>query len=147
MYLAITLRAEPTPIREPLSLLPLEIGAWHGAVEPDFSEDIVAQLGVDEYIVRTYASDAAVVGLYEFTDAHRLKATPGTVIKMAFTWLPYQLVLSYAALRAFRRQLAGRGEWEKTQHIGAPRTSVGAIGEHTDVRTNEPATEVAKDGA
>ena len=45
-------------------MLPLEIGAWHGAVEPDFSKDIVAQLGVDEYIVRTYASDAAVVGLY-----------------------------------------------------------------------------------
>ena len=64
MYLAIALRAEPTPIREPLSLLPLEIGGWHGAVEPDFSEDIVSQLGVDEYIVRTYASDAAVVGLY-----------------------------------------------------------------------------------
>ncbi len=89
----------------------------------------------------------AVVGLYEFTDAHQLKATPGTVIKMALTWLPYQLVLSYAALRAFRRQLAGRGEWEKTQHIGAHRTSVGAIGEHTDVHTNEPAAEVAKDGA
>jgi cellulose synthase/poly-beta-1,6-N-acetylglucosamine synthase-like glycosyltransferase len=63
----------------------------------------------------------AVIGLYEFTEAHQLKATPGTVVKMAFTWLPYQMVLSYAALRAVRRQLAGRGEWEKTQHVGAHR--------------------------
>jgi EpsI family protein len=64
VYLGIALRAEPTPIREPLSLLPLEIGVWHGRVEPDFSPDIVSQLGVDEYIVRTYADKEAVVGLY-----------------------------------------------------------------------------------
>lgn len=61
----------------------------------------------------------AVVGLYEFAEAHQLKATPGTVVKMAVTWLPYQLVLSYAALRAFWRQVARRGEWEKTEHVGA----------------------------
>jgi glycosyltransferase XagB len=64
----------------------------------------------------------AVVGLYEFTDAHGLKATPWTVVKMAFTWLPYQLVLAYASVRALRRHLAGRRDWEKTQHIGAHRT-------------------------
>ena len=64
VYLGISLRAEPTPIREPLSLLPLAIGEWRGQVEPDLSDDIVSQLGVDEYIVRTYASDAALVGLY-----------------------------------------------------------------------------------
>lgn len=63
----------------------------------------------------------AVVGLYEFTDAHGLSPRPGTVLKMAVTWLPYQMVLAYAALRALRRQLAGRREWEKTQHVGAHR--------------------------
>jgi EpsI family protein len=64
VYLATALRAEPTPIRDPLSRLPLEIGGWRGAVEPDFSEDIVSQLGVDEYVVRTYVNEAALVGLY-----------------------------------------------------------------------------------
>ena len=69
-----------------------------------------------------------VIGLYEFADAHKLKATPVTVIRMAFMWIPYQLVLSYAALRALRRLLAGRGEWEKTQHIGAHRVNTdGAV--------------------
>lgn len=64
----------------------------------------------------------AVVGLHEFADAHQLKTTPWTVVKMAVTWLPYQLVLSYAALRAFSRQVARRGEWQKTEHVGAHRT-------------------------
>ena len=63
-YLTIALRAEPTPIREPLSGLPLEIDGWHGQIEPDLSDEIVHQLGVDEYIVRSYVSDDAVVGLY-----------------------------------------------------------------------------------
>jgi EpsI family protein len=64
VYLAIALRAEPTPIRAPLSSLPLEIGGWQGRIEPNFQRDIENQLGVDEYIVRTYVNDAALVGLY-----------------------------------------------------------------------------------
>ena len=63
-YLASALRAEPRPIRQPLSELPLAIDGWQGRGEPDFSEDIVSQLGVDEYVVRSYARDDAVVGLY-----------------------------------------------------------------------------------
>jgi glycosyltransferase XagB len=64
----------------------------------------------------------AVLGLYEFTGEHGLKASPGRVLVMALTWLPYQLVLMYAALRALRRQLRGIGNWEKTAHVGAHRT-------------------------
>jgi cellulose synthase/poly-beta-1,6-N-acetylglucosamine synthase-like glycosyltransferase len=65
----------------------------------------------------------AVVGLYEFTGAHGLKASPGRVVTMALTWLPYQLVLAYAAGRALHRQMRGVGNWEKTAHIGAHRTA------------------------
>jgi cellulose synthase/poly-beta-1,6-N-acetylglucosamine synthase-like glycosyltransferase len=82
----------------------------------------------------------AVVGLYEFADAHQLKATPATVVKMAFTWLPYQIVLSYAALRALRRQMAGRREWEKTQHVGAHRVD-------TDKAVHDTAEDAARDVA
>ena len=64
----------------------------------------------------------AVVGLYEFTEAHGLRASPGRVVTMVLTWLPYQLVLAYAAVRALRRHLAGVGNWEKTAHVGAHRT-------------------------
>lgn len=65
----------------------------------------------------------AVLGLYEFTGAHGLQASPGTVVRLALAWFPYQLVLSYAALRAAGRQARGVSNWEKTQHIGAHRVA------------------------
>ena len=68
----------------------------------------------------------AVIGLYEFTEQHGLKASPGRVLGMALTWVPYQLVLSYAAIRALRRHLTGVGDWEKTAHVGAHRHQVPA---------------------
>ncbi|UWZ34970.1 glycosyltransferase [Dactylosporangium roseum] len=64
----------------------------------------------------------SVVGLYEFTGAHGLKASPGTVVKMAIGWFPYQMLLSYAAARALWRQMRGATNWEKTAHVGAHRT-------------------------
>jgi hypothetical protein len=65
----------------------------------------------------------AVAGLYEFTGEHGLKASPRTVIVMALTWIPYQLVLVYSAARALRRHLTGVRNWEKTAHVGAHRTA------------------------
>lgn len=61
------------------------------------------------------------VGLYEFTEAHGLEASPGAVVRLAIAWFPFQMVLAYAAVRAMRRQLLGRHDWEKTQHVGAHR--------------------------
>jgi cellulose synthase/poly-beta-1,6-N-acetylglucosamine synthase-like glycosyltransferase len=63
----------------------------------------------------------SVIGLYEFTDAHGLKPSWKTPFMMAISYLPYQWVLSYAALRATFRQMRGINNWEKTQHIGAHR--------------------------
>lgn len=63
----------------------------------------------------------SVIGLYEFTEAHGLKASPWTVTRMAVAWFPYQLVLVYASLRAVARQLRGVSNWEKTAHVGAHR--------------------------
>ncbi|MEU8824459.1 glycosyltransferase [Streptomyces sp. NPDC048636] len=62
-----------------------------------------------------------VVGLYEFTGAHGLEASPKAVVRMAIAWFPFQMVLAYAALRAMRREMLGRHDWEKTQHVGAHR--------------------------
>ncbi len=64
----------------------------------------------------------SVIGLHEFAGAHGLKAPLRTVLLLAIAWIPYQLVLSYAALRAVRRQSRGIINWEKTQHIGAHRS-------------------------
>ncbi|MCX6022032.1 MAG: glycosyltransferase [Chloroflexi bacterium] len=64
----------------------------------------------------------SVVGLYEFTEAHGLVASNGTVIRMALGYLPYQWALSVAAIRAIIREMQGVNNWEKTAHIGAHRT-------------------------
>jgi len=66
----------------------------------------------------------SIVGLYEFAKAYDLKASPNDVVRMAIAWIPFQLVISYAALRAVGRQMRGISNWEKTQHIGAHRQQV-----------------------
>ncbi len=63
----------------------------------------------------------ALIGLYEFTSAHGLKPSWKTPVVMALSYLPYQWVLSYAAVRAVVRELRGINNWEKTKHIGAHR--------------------------
>jgi cellulose synthase/poly-beta-1,6-N-acetylglucosamine synthase-like glycosyltransferase len=62
-----------------------------------------------------------VAGFYEFTDIHGLEARPGMVVNMAIAWFPYQLVLAYAAARAFSREVRGVRNWEKTAHTGEHR--------------------------
>ena len=65
----------------------------------------------------------SVVGLYEFTSAHRLRPSLLSLPRMVIAYLPYQWLLAYAALRATWRQLRGLNNWEKTAHVGAHRTS------------------------
>jgi hypothetical protein len=65
----------------------------------------------------------SLVGLYEFAAAHRLRLSPLAPLRLAIAYLPYQWLLSYAALRATWRQLRGLNNWEKTAHVGAHRTS------------------------
>ena len=65
LFLARASKAEPTPIRESLSGLPVVLGSWEGRVEPDFTPEIVKVLGVDDYTTRSYFSPAGQrVGLY-----------------------------------------------------------------------------------
>jgi EpsI family protein len=64
-YLGQAAKAEPTPIRQPLSQLPLAIGEWRGRLEADFSKEVLAVLRVDDYTTRTYLSPrTGYVGLY-----------------------------------------------------------------------------------
>ena len=51
--------------REPLAALPHVIDSWRGREATPLADDVVALLGVDDYIHRVYVSDAGVpVGLY-----------------------------------------------------------------------------------
>jgi len=58
-------KTELVPERQSLASFPQEIDGWHGRDDQPFSPDILAVLGVDDYIVRTYRTDApAFASLY-----------------------------------------------------------------------------------
>ena len=54
-------QTEATPVIEaaPLEDVPFTVGAWHGRPGAAFTSDVVSALGVDDYINRAYALDAA----------------------------------------------------------------------------------------
>lgn len=58
--------ADEQPVdREPLTSLPYELDEWSGREARPFPDDVVALLGVDDYVHRTYLNDAGVpVSLY-----------------------------------------------------------------------------------
>jgi EpsI family protein len=51
--------------RQRLAAMPLQIGPWDGRDAPPFADDVLKQLGADEYVNRNYVSHAGVpVALY-----------------------------------------------------------------------------------
>ena len=63
----------------------------------------------------------SLVGLAEFTALHRARPALLALTWMLVTYMPYQWLLGFAALRAVWRQMRGVNNWEKTRHIGAHR--------------------------
>ncbi len=58
-------KSEPVPARESLATFPMEIAEWRGQSADRFDQQILAVLGVDEYINRVYVAPTKVqVGLY-----------------------------------------------------------------------------------
>lgn len=47
-------RAEETPLRMSFSLFPMQVGQWQGRQNPPFSQQVLAVLGLDDYLSRTY---------------------------------------------------------------------------------------------
>lgn len=57
--------AEPTPPRVPLTEFATAHGEWRSVSSPPLTRDVLAVLGLDEYINRVYNSrDGVVLGLY-----------------------------------------------------------------------------------
>ena len=57
--------AEAIVPREPLTSLPLRVGEWRGHDSAPFADDVVAKLGVDDYVNREYTSASGdPIGLY-----------------------------------------------------------------------------------
>ena len=65
LYSARAASVEAIVPRVPLASLPLGIGDWHGREAAPLADDVLAQLGVDDYVNRQYArAGAAPVGIY-----------------------------------------------------------------------------------
>jgi len=65
LFTAHVSSAEAVVPREPLSTLPLTIGQWQGHEAPPLADDVLTQLGVDDYINREYVAGTSVpVGVY-----------------------------------------------------------------------------------
>jgi EpsI family protein len=64
-YLAHATRAETVPARRPLAMLPVSLDSWEGHEGQPFAANVLAVLGVDEYVNRVYFSGTApYIGLY-----------------------------------------------------------------------------------
>jgi len=58
-------RPEPVPARTSFSVFPMNVGTWRGVQGEPLEANILAVLGVDDYLTRVYyAPDGAGVGLY-----------------------------------------------------------------------------------
>ena len=64
VYVAEASRAEVLPPRQSLASLPMSMAGWTGHRDADFTPEILAILGVDDYIIRTYVRDQSLLGLY-----------------------------------------------------------------------------------
>ena len=64
-YLAAASKTENVPVRESLATFPSTIGKWSGKPQPPMPDNILAILGVDEYLDRAYsAASRQYAGLY-----------------------------------------------------------------------------------
>lgn len=64
-YSRYAMEPELIPLRQPLADIAYRVGEWQGQNAPPFSEDILAVLGVDEYLNRVYVAPSGIpVGLY-----------------------------------------------------------------------------------
>jgi cellulose synthase/poly-beta-1,6-N-acetylglucosamine synthase-like glycosyltransferase len=62
---------------------------------------------------------AELIGLAELADDFHLHARARDYLRLVAGFFPYQLLLSFAAVRAAGRELLGIHNWEKTAHVGA----------------------------
>lgn len=62
-----------------------------------------------------------IVGVYEFSKAYKLPFPFWMPLKIALTFLPYQILLMVSSLRALYRHIFNLNAWEKTMHINAHR--------------------------
>jgi len=67
---------------------------------------------------------ASIVGIVEFGRLFGERVPVKQIARMPFTYLGFQGLLGFSALRAIVRNARGESEWEKTEHRGAHRAPI-----------------------
>jgi glycosyltransferase XagB len=121
-----------SPLLQAAMMLYVPISLWTMAVVK--TPELVALISTLPLYMLVVQLAVNVVGLFEFTGVHGLRASPLSVVVLLVSYLPYQWLLCFASLRAAWRQLRRNNTWEKTMHVGAHRrqatvTTVIAMGE------------------
>ena len=62
-----------------------------------------------------------IIGAFVFVKEYRLEYPLMMPVHITLTFLPYQFLLSFSALRAVYREMRRQNDWEKTTHLGAHR--------------------------
>lgn len=107
------------PLLQALMLLYLPVSLWSMfAVKVPVLIAMLSTLPLYMLLVQFLVN---LMGLYEFARIHDLRLGKLAPLHMLVAYLPYQWLLSYAALRAVWRQFNGVNTWEKTRHVGAHR--------------------------
>jgi len=67
---------------------------------------------------------ASTVGMIELGRLYNMRVPASLIARMPFTYIPFQGLLGFSAMRALVRIAKGEGEWEKTEHRGAHRVPI-----------------------
>jgi cellulose synthase/poly-beta-1,6-N-acetylglucosamine synthase-like glycosyltransferase len=82
-----------------------------------------------------------VVGLHDFGRQYDLRIRFLDYLRLIFGALPYQVMLTVAAIRAVVRWRAGRNNWELTEHVGAHLTPAATTTPATPAASTVPAAD------
>ncbi|MET0162218.1 MAG: glycosyltransferase family 2 protein [Microbacteriaceae bacterium] len=85
-----------------------------------------------------------IVGLHEFGKLYGPKARLWDYVRLVLGFIPFQLFLAVAAIRAVIREIKGQRGWEKTEHSGAHRDEVPAV-DGTPILAHQPAAASRRD--
>jgi glycosyltransferase XagB len=89
----------------------------------------------------------SIAGIIVFGRSYDERVPWRLLARMPLTYLPYQWLLAFSALRATVRHLRGESEWEKTAHTGAHRRGIPSAPGWTSasLMTAEPAHAAARE--
>ncbi len=117
-----------------LALWPLAIvlgAVWHVSV-------VVSMITFLPLYALAFQFLVTMIGAGMFTREYGMRLPVRTFVTLALTFLPYQWLLIVSSVRALRRELAARSDWEKTAHVGAHRASLPRPQVATPITDTEP---------